>query len=355
MTAMPSRDRQRATGFLHPLPIAPGTAAFWSLVVFAGLLMLASGPAAAADRPRVGTLGIVFENDLFYNTDRHYTNGVRVSWLSGPATTPVWALRLARRSPLFSRADTFRTNFAVGQNMYTPRDIRVDDPPADARPYAGWTYGTVGLIGATGRRFDLFELTLGMIGPASLAEHTQIFMHKITDSDEPRGWGTQLKNEPGAVLSYQSAWRGAASRTLRSRLGFELSPHLGGALGNVHTYANVGVMLRFGMHLPIDYGPPKIQPNLPGSEFFVPSGVFGWYLFAGVEGRAVARNIFLDGNTFSDSRSVKKKPLVGDLQFGVAVTWRRVRLAYIHVLRSEEFEGQEGHDDFGSISLSASF
>lgn len=27
------------------------------------------------------------------------------------------------------------------------------------------------------------------------------------------------------------------------------------------------------------------------------------------EGRAVARNIFLDGNTFQDSRSVDKEPL----------------------------------------------
>lgn len=67
-------------------------------------------------------------------------------------------------------------------------------------------------------------------------------------------------------------------------------------------------MLRLGQRLPLDYGPPRIQPSLPGSGFFVPpQDRFGWYLFAGVEGRAVARNIFLDGNTFRDSRSVDKE------------------------------------------------
>lgn len=68
-----------------------------------------------------------------------------------------------------------------------------------------------------------------------------------------------------------------------------------------------------------------------------------------------ARNIFLDGNTFRDSRSVDKEPLVGDLQFGIAVTWRNVRLSYTHVLRTREFKTQGEADDFGAFSLSVRF
>jgi hypothetical protein len=92
---------------------------------------------------------------------------------------------------------------------------------------------------------------------------------------------------------------------------------------------------------------------VPGSGFFIPRHDFGWYLFAGIEGRAVARNIFLDGNTFRDSRNVDKEPLVGDLQYGIAITWRNLRLGYTHVLRTREFKGQGGRrDDFGALSLS---
>lgn len=113
--------------------------------------------------------------------------------------------------------------------------------------------------------------------------------------------------------------------------------------------------MRFGENLPNDYGPPRIQPSLPGSAFYDPSDGFGWYIFAGIEGRAVAHNIFLDGNTFQDSRSVDKKPFVGDLQAGIAVTLWRTRVSYTHVLRTREFDGQDTTDSFGAFSASFRF
>lgn len=320
----------------------------------AAALLAWPATSGATEEPEAGTLNLVFENDLFSDTDRHYTNGVRASWLSGSNRTPAWALRAARWFPLFPDGGTVRTSYAVGQNMYTPDGIALRDPPRDDRPYAGWLYGSIGLIAETGQRLDQLELTLGIVGPASLAEQAQKLIHEITDAQEPRGWDTQLENEPGLVLTYQRSWRDFVSESV-SGFGFDATPHAGGALGNVFTYANAGLMLRFGQRLPLDYGPPRIQPGLPGSGFYVPQEGFGWYLFAGVEGRAVARNIFLDGNTFRDSRSADKEPLVGDLQFGIALTWRNVRLSYTHVLRTREFETQEEPNDFGAFSLSVRF
>lgn len=344
-------------GSFCALPTTVGLARRTALsAVVAAALLAWSLPSGAAEEPEAGTLSLVFENDLFYDTDRNYTNGVRAAWLSAPAGTPAWARDAVRWFPLFPDSGTVRTSYAVGQNMYTPDDIALRDPPLDDRPYAGWLYGSIGLIAETGRRLDQLELTLGVVGPASLAEQTQKFIHEITDSQEPRGWDTQLENEPGVVLTYQRSWRGFVSESVSGfGFGFDATPHVGGALGNVFTYANAGLMLRFGQRLPLDYGPPRIQPSLPGSGFFVPQDGFGWYLFAGVEGRAVARNIFLDGNTFRDSRSVDKEPLVGDLQFGIALTWSNVRLSYTHVLRTREFETQDEADDFGAFSLSVRF
>src|SRR3546814_12873912 len=104
---------------------------------------------------------------------------------------------------------------------------------------------------------------------------------------------------------------------------------IGGALGNVYTYGAGGVTLRLGEDLPSDYGPPRLRPALPGSDYFRPSDWFGWYLFVGAEGRLMVRNIFLDGNTFEDSHSADKYPLVFDLQAGIAVDLAtRARIAY---------------------------
>src|SRR5262249_44883781 len=160
----------------------------------------------------------------------------------------------------------------------------------------------------------------GVVGPASGARELQKFFHRATSSRDPQGWDHQLRNELGVNVNYQHTWR-AANLASGNGLAVDFSPQLGGALGNVETYANAGFKLRFGRHLPNDYGPPRIDPGLPGSGYFVPSSDFRWYLFAGAEGRLVARNIFLDGNTFHDSPSVDKKNWVGDFQAGLAMSW----------------------------------
>lgn len=311
--------------------------------------------AVAEQKPRRGTFSFVIENDLFYDIDRHYTSGVRLIWVPDPwAAAPNWAMKLALLAPWFPEEGLVRHGYAIGQSMFTPEDITIADPSLQDRPYAGWLYGTIGLGLETGRQLDQFALSIGMVGPASLAEQSQKIVHRTIDSDKPQGWDTQLKNEPGIVVTYQRSWRQFAAVTFFGNQ-LDLSPHAGVALGNVFTYANAGVTLRYGGQLPNDYGPPRIQPGLPGTADFSPVADFGWYLFAGVDGRAVARNIFLDGNSFRDSRSVDKETLVGDLQFGIVLDWPVVRLSYTHVFRTSEFTTQQSQDNFGAISISVKF
>lgn len=328
---------------------------FSALALLLMIVMAGSLPARAEESSKLGTLSFVLENDLFYNVDRHYTNGVRLVWVpERKAPTPRWARKAADLVPWFPEEGKVRPGYAFGQSMFTPSDITLANPPSGERPYAGWLYGTIGLGVESGRQLDQFGITLGMVGPSSLAEESQKFVHKVIDSDDPEGWDTQLHDEPGLVLTYQRSWRELATKTfLKNDLDF--SPHVGGALGNVFTYANAGITMRYGRQLPNDYGPPRIQPGLPGTSDFSPISDFGWYLFAGIDGRVVLRNIFLDGNSFHDSRRVDKYPLVGDLQFGLVLDWPAIRLSYTHVVRTKEFRTQKGNDDFGAISLSVKF
>lgn len=326
------------------------------LVRLFSLLLACVSPAVfAQDGPRNGTLSFVLENDVFYNADRHYTNGVRFAWVphrERPA--PALARDLAEIMPWFPRDATIRHGYAFGQSMYTPRDITIANPPDGERPYAGWLYGSVGLGVETGRVVDQFGLTIGVVGPASLAEETQKFVHRVIDSDRPEGWDHQLRNEAGLILSWKRSWRGLyASRMLGNELDF--GTHMGAALGNVFTHGKGGFMFRFGPDLPNDYGPPRIEPALPGASDFYAAEGFRWYLFAGLEGRAVARNIFLDGSTFRDSASVDKRRLVGDLQFGLVADWKDLRVSYTHVARSREFQTQRENDVFGAFSVLLKF
>ena len=325
-----------------------------AILIASMTLVSAAYPASGADTPKSGVVSLIVENDSFYGNDEQYTNGIALTWVPTDGPAPSWVVRIAQWLPWFPKNAELHHGYVFGQNTYTPSDITVADPPLDDRPYAGWLYGTISLAVESGRQLDQYALTLGVVGPASLAEQGQKLIHGIQGSAEPQGWDTQLDNEPGIVLTYQRSWRGLAARRI-AELELELTPHLGGALGNVYTYVNAGMTVRLGRSLSLDYGPPRIQPSVPGLGFFVPADQFAWYLFAGFEGRAVARNIFLDGNTFQDSRSVDKELLVGDLQGGIVLTWRGVRLTYTHVLRSPEFDGQDDSEQFGSVSLSVGF
>jgi len=82
--------------------------------ILIGMLLLAPAVAFAAEKAEKGSLSLVLENDLFYNSDRNYTNGVRVSWLSAEDKTPEWALRLADKFPLFPVDKAVRMSYAVG-------------------------------------------------------------------------------------------------------------------------------------------------------------------------------------------------------------------------------------------------
>jgi lipid A 3-O-deacylase len=328
--------------------------------VFAAALaaFAAAAPGAAwgADEPEKGTLSILFENDIFYNSDHDYTNGVLIGYTTAPDDTPDWAVRWARWLPFFDQEGEVRTRYALGQDIFTPHNLHLADPPPTDRPYAGFLYGAMGLANDTGSNLDQLQITLGVVGPASLAEDTQKFVHAIIHGVDPQGWSTQLRDEPGLIIQYE---RSPKFSFLTSKdgpgVGFDIVPHYGITIGNIYDYVNAGAMARVGFNLPKDYGPLRIDPSLPGTGFYEPRAGLGAYIFAGVDGRAIARNLFLDGNSFEQSRSVDKLNLVGDLELGAAVTFRAFQVSFTHVIRSREYATQKAADQFGAVNLSVRF
>lgn len=315
------------------------------------------------------TFSVYVENDLFANTDRDYTNGTKITMISpdvskytdSGAVPDLFAplLRLYTRT---EREGAIRNvAISLGQNMYTPEDITTTEFQPDDRPYAGWSYLGLGLHAKTTRRLDTLELSLGMVGPASLAEDTQKLVHRIIDAQRPNGWKHQLANEPAINLVYERKYR-VFYWGDEGGLGMDFVAHGGGSLGNVFTYLNAGGSLRAGLRVPRDFGTTTIRlaggasaPTSPEDPRFGSWLGLGFHLFASVDGRVVARDIFLDGNTFADSHSVDKNPFVADLAIGAAITVSRVKASYATVVRTNQWEGQEEPQVFGSITLSASF
>lgn len=301
----------------------------------------------------------VQENDLVVRTDRHYTQGLRFNWFSGEraADADVWFARWAEKLPDFrARFSAARWGTGLGQNIYTPTDLTLATVQLDDRPYAGFLYVPFLLQrrGETGREhpvLDHWEFDAGIIGPDALGEQAQNTVHRLRGFPQAQGWANQLRDEPGLALKYQRTWR----YTFGDDAGWALQtlPQWGASLGTSLTYATVGAQLRAGWRVPRDFGVETIDSLKPGSGGWAKSAYPGWgaFVFAGVEGRAVAWNEFLDGGLFHAGHRVPVHPLVGDVKFGVGLEFQRWDLTYTQVARTKEFVGQKSVDAFGSMAL----
>jgi hypothetical protein len=271
-----------------------------------------------SSRVYAGSFSASLENDLVFKNDRHYTHGTRLCYV-----------------------DNNNNGYAIGQYLYTPSDISVKEAMTNDRPFGGWLYAGFSNFKVKDNIYEFGEIDIGMIGPHSYVEETQKKIHEWTGSKTPQGWNNQLKDEIGIDAIYQRKHKWDYNI-------IDIIPHYGGCLGNAHTYLNVGCMGRLGYNLPDNFGFLRMEPTARAN-------FFSCYLFSEVDGRYVARNIFLDGNTFEDSYSVDKEELVGDLAIGVGIIYNRFEIAYAETYRSKEFELQEESDEFGTIMLSWRF
>ncbi len=279
-------------------------------------------PALAGPPDPAWVTSFVEEDDFWapHNKDRHYTHGVRVAFTSPDVHSPFW------QAP-FDWIGSVTTAF----------------PSKDP---------SLGSAAEPIDRFDALQLNLGIVGPGSLANAMQTHYHLLIQVAPFQGWHAQLHNEPAADLYYERKWRHHGES--EGGWGWDAIPQAGARVGNVYDYLAAGGLLRVGRNLRVDYGPPHIDLNT-GAEYLnlerLTAGDWGIYFFVGGEARAVAHNIFLDGNDFKSSAHVQKIPAVGDAEMGAAFFWWHLRLAYTLIYRSPEFIHQTGPDHYGSLNL----
>jgi len=289
--------------------------------------------AAFAQVPRSLTLRI--DNDAFNfwtmpweRPDGEYTSGVHITYDGGGA--PWWSRWFVPRGGICEiearECNTARTE--IGQDIYTPLS-RVDQaPPPGSRPNAGWLYLSQSARALTSTRSDELTFTLGVTGPPSLARFTQRLAHSAApEFNRPTDWSRQIGFEPGVIVRYEQR-RAFGAR--EGDVGFDVSPSFALSAGNVTTAAEVGAQTRIGWRL----RHPWLHVRASTELAFV----------GGVSGRAVARDIFLDGNTFRPEHRVGHRPFVGSGELGLQLRHRIVSLAYRTVVTSRTYDaGPQWH------------
>lgn len=331
-----------------------------SVWVIVSLMGFQRGPSLVAPAPESedpGTaVSIRFENDLFRDTDRFYTNGFSVAWAK-QGEAQGWTDRVWRGLGAYDWFEGMPSHVnEFGQIIVTPADTTLSVPDPTDRPYAGILYLGQSLQFQTASKINVIKGIVGIMGPWALGEEAQNGVHGLFGFDEAQGWDHQLENEPVFNLVYERRYR----RRLPPRTepwAWEVITISGGMLGNILTQIQGGVQLRAGYALPDDFGTSLIRGagNLPPSCRCWPVGerrFLGWHVFAGINANAVARNATLDGNLFQDSPSVERKPYFGGAEYGVSFVFRRFEITYSRVIWGEEFEGQPDDSEFGAFVVS---
>ena len=321
----------------------------------AAAVSVVPGHAAPPQDPAV-IVTLQIENDatstLKGTSDQYYTSGLRLGYTSGTNAVPDALAGLGRA---VWGDGVQRISLDISQSIFTPRDTQISPPNPRDRPYAGYLNATLGLLHDSDHARSLMAVTLGVVGPSALGRVVQNGFHDIIGDTPNRGWSAQLKDEPAIEL--------LAERTYRLPMaqfhGIETDalPALTAGVGTVRDYVQAGVSFRLGQGLDSDFGAPRMRPGLSGSDAYTPTRPLAWYVFAGADGQGIARDVFLDGNTFRGrGPSVDKRPYLGEVQAGLAAMFYGVRVTYTQTWQTESFKGQKsGLFNFGSLALSARF
>ncbi|MCW9025758.1 MAG: lipid A deacylase LpxR family protein [Thiovulaceae bacterium] len=294
-----------------------------------------------------------FENDMYFDTDYDYTAGLRLSWL--------FHIKHPKKniydiSPLdFGGSSTYRS-FALVNQIFTPKNKEQKTLITDDRPYAGWTYFETGLHKSSKRNLRSINLKVGIVGPLSGAENFQNFLHKVIGAQHVNGWENQLHNELGINLKYTHKWRFLYSD--KNFFESAIVPFGEMELGNVSTKATAGFSIRIGYNIPKDFGVSSIdiggEDGIPSYKENLMSNKKVWSFSFNLNAAtsAVARDIFLDGNTDGDSHSIKKERIIGYTGGGFSLRYKRFILDFIRVYNTKKFNSENGGHDTGSIVLS---
>jgi hypothetical protein len=277
-----------------------------------------------------GRFYIQEENDWFSSggkSDNNYTQGLFFNYKNTYENYPKFIKQTSLLIPNFQDKKTDIVHLELGQKIYTPEDLKKEELIERDNPYAGWLFGSIKNISLTEDKRTTTAITLGIIGPESLAEQTQTGFHELCNCDIPKGWGNQLETEPGFIYTHLQEWIDCNWKFAKLYSGLQFR------LGNVHTDAQYFEEIKFG-------------PDLPQ---FNEIPINSYYVFTRLTGITKARDIFYDGNTWRDSHSVDTKRFLAESKSGLVFLYEGWKLGLNYLLRTKDYAEQK--QMFHSVGL----
>ena len=276
---------------------------------------------------------INYDNDLFVNQDKNYTQGYSLEFVS-PSLVKNPINRL-----FFNLANDKRRAGLVFEHLgFTPDQYDEVGIQENDRPFAGVLYLKSFSI-STDQKFKQrlsSKLSIGIIGPAALGKEIQTSIHEATNGRVPRGWDNQIKNQP--IINYGTDYE---KEIYRAREYFSLTANGSAMVGNLYTKASIG----FNSSLGLIHNPYK---NDQQRKFKIYSYLHSTVSLIGYDG-TLQGGIILDKSVHTIPANEISR-IVSQINYGFVLHTKFIYLEYYNTYITKEIKSL-GSANWGGIRL----
>jgi hypothetical protein len=309
----------------------------------------------------------LFYNDTFAGTDKHFTNGMNLSWIDDSFEDVAEIKSNSYSSFVHEVVDFLPLNvidssknhsagISISQIMVTPNDISISQPQYDDIPYAGYLALAFYMFEWDKTSFKEFRMEFGVVGKESGAEFVQKTVHSIiSGAKDPKGWDTQLGTQitVNALFRYgEISWQDNSV----DNLSVDWFNHFGVQAGNFETNAFGGTMFRIGNNYIRNFNLhyPYLKEEASLLRLNNKHCGLGWSLSTGINAELLAYSYILD-EAKEEGYSTDKNIVSISLYSGVDLYYEAHKLTFFYQAQSPYTKQANTIETFGGLIYTYQF
>ncbi len=268
---------------------------------------------------------LYFENDFLYETDKYYTNSVKLEWIS-------------------QKDNSLFYNFGITQDMYTPKYHELDFVKYGDHPYTGRVEGNLGVSLIDNSTMVSLDIGLGYTGRYTYAKETMDILHSLLPSNPIfAGWDYQT---PTRVLGRISLSQ--KNRYIILDRYSDFISNIGVNFSNFQSNIYAGYQWRLGYNLPNDFA---LYSNLSKSINYIdPTNTIHAYTLIGFQVE------YIDNDLSIDSPSTPQYHQLVTFNTGFSLVYHQFSLSLLSSRETKRFHSQDNrYFDFVTILMGYKF
>ncbi len=200
---------------------------------------------------------VFIENDVIDGQDKHYTNGVYISYLSNKDTNNSSKYNnsffdFISKIPTFNNDTKYQTlGMTYSHLAFTPDNLAKKEKITKDLPYAGVATLDFILYKWEEDFFHEYSLTLGAVGASTNTDGFQKSFHNAIGGEEPKGWENQLKDDFLYNFSYAYGYKAFKHDFSYGKM--DLTNNFRVDVGNYNRALLIGSMIRYGNNYPNNF------------------------------------------------------------------------------------------------------